>query len=90
MKTNPTLFDDPKVMKAAAEPIGPGNDEALSYRSTQVGLIIAAWGNHCDPARVGQIRGLIDKPIMCLGQNKNGSPKHPLYLKADTKPQKFS
>ena len=47
-------------------------------------LVIAAWGAH------GTNRGLhIAKNwpgLMCLAKNKDGSPKHPLYLKADLQP----
>lgn len=75
---------DPKVMKAATDPIGPGNDEAFCYRRTHVGLIVAAWGSHCSQERADQVCQAISRPIKCLGKNKNGSPKHPLYLRGDT------
>ena len=29
------------------------------------------------------------KPLMCLGQNQDGSPKHPLYLRKDLQPLPF-
>lgn len=80
---------DPKNMKAAKDPIGPGNDEALKFRQTQVGLIVAAWGAHCSPQRELEVCEIIGRPIYCLGKTKNGSPKHPLYLRADTKPELF-
>lgn len=80
----------PADMLAANDPIGPANDEAFGYRRNQVGLIVAAWGNHCPAERVvGVQHALGSRPVMCLGKNKNGSPKHPLYLKADTKPEPF-
>ena len=80
----------PADMKAASDPIGPANDEAFGYRRTQVGLIVAAWGTHCDQQRAEQVHQALGfKPVMCLGTNKDGSPKHPLYLKASTKPQPF-
>lgn len=80
---------DPKDMKAAIDPIGPGNNEALAYRRTQVGLIVAAWGSHCTPEREKEVCEVIGRPIHCLGRTKDGRPKHPLYLRADTKPELF-
>jgi hypothetical protein len=77
---------DPKNMKAAKDPIGPRNDEALKFRQAQVGLIVAAWGAHCSPQRELEVCEIIQRPIHCLGKTKSGSPKHPLYLRADTKP----
>lgn len=81
---------DPKVMKAADDPVGPGNDEAFGYRQTQCGLIVAAWGAHCTPEREKEVCNAIRKPIYCLGTTKAGRPKHPLYLRADTERQLFS
>lgn len=80
---------DPRVMKAEPEPIGDGNNEALSYRATHVGLIIAAWGVHCTEDREREVCDVIGRPIHCLGRTKSGRPKHPLYLRADTKPELF-
>lgn len=81
---------NPKDMLAAADPVGPGNDEALAYRRPQVGLIIAAWGTHCSEEREARVRAVIGKTIYCLGRTKAGRPKHPLYLRADTTPEVWS
>ena len=80
---------DPKKMKVARDPVGPGNDEAFGYRRTHAGLIVAAWGQHGSPARGEKICQLLASPIYCLGRTKNGSPKHPLYLAADSKRELF-
>ena len=44
--------------------------------------VVFAWGNH------GQLplwlEELVEHPL-CFGQNKNGSPKHPLYLAKSTR-----
>lgn len=80
---------DPKVMKAAADPVGPGNNEALASIANEADLIVAAWGNHCTAERASEICELINAPIMCLGQTASGMPKHPLYLRKDTPLQKF-
>ena len=49
--------------------------------------VVFAWGNH------GQLpqwlSALVENPL-CFGQNKNGSPKHPLYLAKSTRLVPFS
>ena len=49
-------------------------------------LIVYAWGNLVSEPL--QLRKLIESPL-CFGINKNGTPKHPLYLRSDTKLQNF-
>jgi hypothetical protein len=49
-------------------------------------LIVYAWGNLVSEPM--QLRKLIESPL-CFGINKNGTPKHPLYLRSDTKLQDF-
>lgn len=78
---------NPKVMMAADAPVGPGNDEALSYQRTQVGMIVAAWGNHCSKERQLEVLRVLNQPVFCLGRNLSGAPKHPLYVKGDTLPK---
>lgn len=81
---------NPKVMKAAIDPVGPENDEVLSYRASHVGLIVAAWGAHCDPEREKRVCQIMrGRPIHRLGKTKAGRPKHPLYLRADTQLELF-
>lgn len=78
--------DSPVVV---SDPIGPGNDEAFGYQRSRVGLVIAAWGVNCSPERELSVCHAIGKTIHCLGRTKHGRPKHPLYLRADTKPEVF-
>jgi hypothetical protein len=55
------------------------------YNDSGCDLVIAAWGLHGKkrgPEVIRQWAGL-----MCLATNTDGSPKHPLYLKADLLPQ---
>lgn len=80
---------DPKVMQAASDPVGPGNDEALRTEQHHVELIVAAWGVHITEARQRRIMEIIEKPIYCLGTTKAGRPRHPLYIAADTTPVLF-
>ena len=76
----------PKDMLAAADPVGPENDDTLKRLAHDAGIIIAAWGN--DGGHLGR-----DKAVMAmlpalhaLKQNKDGSPAHPLYLRGDVMP----
>jgi len=83
---------DPAAMfsarKKGVDIVGPRNDEFLESVMDSGALIIAAWGTHGSQSETG--KGLIETGLVQhLGLNKNGSPKHPLYLRKDTKPQPF-
>ncbi|KKN41349.1 hypothetical protein LCGC14_0724310 [marine sediment metagenome] len=84
----------PKIMKACPGPFGPDNDRHLLEQAELADTIMIAWGN--DGVHRGQdqkVLKLLGYPgpvlLMCLGRNQNGTPKHPLYLKDDTRPQVF-
>lgn len=80
---------DPNDMKRAADPLGPGNLEAMGYYRSRVGLIVAAWGVHCEPSHEARVCNAIGRVVHCLGKTKHGRPKHPLYLRSDTEPEVF-
>ena len=76
---------NPNEMLVAVDPIGPDNDEWLKRSAKDACVLVAAWGEH------GKHKGR-DKEIVamfpslkCLGTNKSGSPKHPLYLPKTSK-----
>ncbi|MCB9357474.1 MAG: DUF1643 domain-containing protein [Calditrichaeota bacterium] len=78
----------PKLLRHANDPIGPRNDMHLAQITSP---IIAAWGAHNLAAtRANEVLELLPREILCLGQNQNGSPKHPLYVGGKTIPTKFS
>jgi hypothetical protein len=74
----------PKDMKAADDPVGADNNLAIQLTTQATidddGIVIAAWGTHCDETREKQICHLINRQIYCLGKTKDGRTKHPLYL----------
>lgn len=84
---------DPRVMKQQYDPVGVDNSIAIQVTAQTTadagGVLIAAWGNHCDERREREVCELINRPIECLGKTKSGRPKHPLYLRADTKRELF-
>ena len=82
---------DPRNMKAAAEPVGAENDNAILKASREADTIIAAWGTHgAHLARGAAVRALLSnlgKPLYHLGLSKAGHPKHPLYIAYTEQPQ---
>lgn len=81
---------DPTDMKAQEYPIGSENDKFLA-KLPNVDKIIVCWGNdglHRD--RANQVREILknteQNKLYCLDINKNGEPKHPLYVHGSTKP----
>lgn len=76
------------------EACSPDNIPMLQEMASESELIIMAYGklhkrHHDALERV--IAAMVDsgKPLQCLGLNKDGSAKHPLYLRKDTKPFPF-
>jgi len=80
----------PRDLKTAPDPVGPDNDFWLRRMADDARLILAAWGNHglwLD--RQGWVLSLIDREVYCLGVTKEGTPRHPLYLRRDAEPRIF-
>jgi hypothetical protein len=65
-------------------PVGPENDHVLSVVFGGADLIVAAWGANARDDRVAEVMSWPLRPRRCLGLTKNGAPRHPLYLKADS------
>jgi hypothetical protein len=87
---------DPRVMRAATDPVGPLNDAAILDGADWVGTgpIVCAWGTHGahlgrGPAveRLLRAGGL---PLYHLGLSKAGHPKHPLYIGYDRQPEPWA
>lgn len=75
---------DPKVMRAQADPVGPGNDAAIVDFADWADTIVCAWGTHgAHRDRGAAVEALLratGKPLCHLGLSKDGHPKHPLYI----------
>lgn len=75
---------DPKVMKAHPSPEGPENDRWLLASYMLSDHVLAAWGVHgSHRGRAEHIQRLLG-PMITLGLNRDGSPKHPLYVPGAT------
>lgn len=71
-----------EIPKTLDEACGPEWESHLTAAVKRSHLIIAAWGNHGSHLNQDKkvIHFLREYRAMCLGKNKNGSPKHPLYV----------
>ncbi|MCB9559623.1 MAG: DUF1643 domain-containing protein [Kofleriaceae bacterium] len=80
---------DPADLRAAAAPVGAGNDAAIAAAVARgrAGAIVVAWGVH------GALHGR-DREVAarlapyrprCLGVTRDGAPRHPLYVRADAR-----
>lgn len=80
---------DPADLPDDDEAVGPENLEWLRRLVHESTLVIAAWGaSPKAAARAEEVNFHI--PMHCLGLTKSGAPRHPLYVRADTKPTAFS
>lgn len=79
---------DPRGMKAAKDPVGPGNHDEILTICGAVGTVVACWGVHGAFLQRGQSVAnellLNGVQLQCFGITKDGHPKHPLYLRADS------
>jgi hypothetical protein len=74
---------DPQVMKRSADPVGPDNYRYLVEAIATAPMIVCAWGGHADARRVSHFKELAaGRELLCLGVNRDGSPKHPLYVRS--------
>jgi hypothetical protein len=85
---------DPKKMRAAADPVGPANDAAIADSALWADRIICAWGSHGahlgrGPAVAALLRAT-GRPLHHLGLNRDGQPKHPLYIGYDRQPERWA
>lgn len=79
----------PRAMKQALDPIGPANNDWIRKEVALADRVIAAWGDNGRFRRRDRVVMRMVPGMYCLGLNKNGSPKHPLYVRGDTKPVRF-
>jgi hypothetical protein len=82
---------DPKLMRAQADPVGPGNDAAIAEAAVWADQIICAWGSHgghlARGVTVETLLRSLGRPLYHLGVTQSGAPKHPLYIGYAVQPE---
>jgi hypothetical protein len=72
---------DPDELGRVNDPFGC--DNSIYLQEPRGPITICAWGSHKFVGHIHQNADVFkreDTAFMCLGYNKDGSPKHPLYV----------
>jgi len=78
----------PKILKQADDPVGPYNIRHIKNAVKTADLTVACWGRYGSWFNQDQrLFGQLGTKLYCFSQNADGSPAHPLYQRADTKPK---
>lgn len=96
----PLRSTDPDALLTHPDPIGPTRgditaDSAILDAISAASMVWCAWGAHPAAAvRAAEVMHLIRltgmrNKLYHLGLNKDGSPKHPLYIAASMRPKPF-
>lgn len=79
---------NPKDLLSCVDPVNE-NDKWLNIFSGNVKDVLFAWGSFPEAKKRAEIVSKMFPKAICLGFNKDGSPKHPLYISAKTLPIKY-
>jgi hypothetical protein len=77
---------DPAGLWSHTDPVGPDNDAYLSTFARECGDVVCAWGANAKPERAAHVANILTHSgarLWCLGTTKDGSPRHPLYVRGD-------
>lgn len=82
---------NPKELLKADDPVGEYSNDKELLRCADSDLIIAAWGANVPFGRDREVLEMLkDTKLYCLGKTKDGSPRHPLYMRKTAKPIPFN
>ena len=81
---------DPKALRRTDDPVGPANDAMIAAEVLFADRVICAWGADQAIGKRGlQVLDLIrrsGRQPLALQLNRDGSPKHPLYVAYSAEP----
>jgi hypothetical protein len=81
---------DPRELLAAPDPTGGSRGDRELASALNSDLIVAAWGAWVPFARDNEALALLGgRQLMCLGRTRNGQPRHPLYVRENTRLEVF-
>lgn len=91
----PAPMDLPRV----ADPVGPGNDDAIHDAVVRARVVVAAWGASAShyplvakraAVVIADVQEARRYAFQCLGTTKYGWPQHPLYIPYHVAPMSYN
>lgn len=80
---------DPGELRNVDDPVGPDNEHWLARLLTAADMVLVGWGSAPIAAlRSREVLSAVEQ-VFCLGLTAGGAPRHPLYLRADSRLMKF-
>jgi len=83
------ISSDPKELLLVDDPIGKYNDEVI-FQTIGDEIPVFMWGSFQEAKERGKKISLSFPTSRCFVQNKDGSPRHPLYLPNSSTLQDFN
>ena len=72
---------DPTGLEIYPNPQGELNDDYIFRECKTSSKIVIAWGSHVSDERHNELLQLLEPiNLWCFAKNKDGKPKHPLYV----------
>jgi hypothetical protein len=86
--TNPFRSTDPKKAIVPLDNVFAENDAWLRKLARTCQWVVAAWGTKAYPTLAARALNVLTecRDVRALALSKDGTPKHPLYLKGDLQP----
>ena len=85
----------PSILSAQVDPIGPDNDKHIRDVVAVADDVLCGWGERGGLLdRDAAVRRLLLEAgidsVSCLGKTKSGQPKHPLYIRANRRRDRWN
>ncbi len=81
----------PAELLRRSDPVGGLAGDRALRRAVSADVVVCAWGGRVPFGRDQRgLRLLSGQPLVCLGTTRDGSPRHPLYVRGDTLPRVFT
>ncbi len=80
---------DPRDLWRHRAPVGPRNDAILAEAIATSAVPVVAWGRHGTDRAARVVELAAGRPLQCLAQNGDGSPRHPLYVPGDVRRRRW-
>jgi hypothetical protein len=77
---------DPRRLQQIADPVGPLNDATIARAVCHADTVVVGWGiKGARSLRADVVTHMLrTTTVCCIGTTRDGSPRHPLYVRGDS------